>query len=166
MQYPSSSCQTTVYCQCSSRWPGCFCSLSANPTIQDSNQLELVKYHDELSPRQSVTMYKLLLGLPGLCKPALDLKQDVRLLYMRRERFLHSKIWKQLYWWMPRMPPMLSTDKLPLHNIKVTCPAIPTILSNTYQAPIKLFIVGEGELIQVKEPPNGTHWQWQYTFWP
>ena len=33
-----------------------------------------------------------------------------------------------------------------LHNIKVTCPAISTILSNTYQAPMKLFIVGEGEI--------------------
>ena len=33
-----------------------------------------------------------------------------------------------------------------LHNIQVTCPAISTILSNTYQAPIKLFIVGEGEI--------------------
>ena len=31
-----------------------------------------------------------------------------------------------------------------LHNIQVICPAISTILSNTYQAPIKLFIVGGG----------------------
>ena len=33
-----------------------------------------------------------------------------------------------------------------LHNIQVICPAISTILSNTYQAPIKLFIVGGGEI--------------------
>ena len=33
-----------------------------------------------------------------------------------------------------------------LHNIQVVCPAIATILSNTYQAPIKLFIMGEGEI--------------------
>ena len=33
-----------------------------------------------------------------------------------------------------------------LHNIQVICPAISTILSNTYQAPIKLFIVGKGEI--------------------
>ena len=33
-----------------------------------------------------------------------------------------------------------------LHNIQVICPAISTILSNTYQVPIKLFIVGEGEI--------------------
>ena len=31
-----------------------------------------------------------------------------------------------------------------LHNIQFMCPAISTILSNTYQVPIKLFIVGEG----------------------
>ena len=33
-----------------------------------------------------------------------------------------------------------------LHNIRVICPAISTILRNTYQVPIKLFIVGEGEI--------------------
>ena len=33
-----------------------------------------------------------------------------------------------------------------LHNIRVNCPAISTILRNTYQVPIKLFIMGEGEI--------------------
>ena len=33
-----------------------------------------------------------------------------------------------------------------LHNIQVLCPVISTILSNTYRAPIKLLIVGEGEI--------------------
>ena len=33
-----------------------------------------------------------------------------------------------------------------LHNIQVICPTISTILSNPYQAPIKLFIVGGGEI--------------------
>ena len=34
-----------------------------------------------------------------------------------------------------------------LHNIRVNCPAISsTILRNTYQVPMKLFIVGEGEI--------------------
>ena len=33
-----------------------------------------------------------------------------------------------------------------LHNIPVVCPAISIILRNTYQVPIKLFIVGEGEI--------------------
>ena len=33
-----------------------------------------------------------------------------------------------------------------LHNIRVIRPAISTILRNTYQVPIKLFIVGEGEI--------------------
>ena len=33
-----------------------------------------------------------------------------------------------------------------LHNIPVVCPAISIVLRNTYQVPIKLFIVGEGEI--------------------
>ena len=53
-----------------------------------------------------------------------------------------------------------------LHNIQAVCPAISTILSNTYQAPIKLFIVGEGEIDSSEEPPKVTHWQWQCMLWP
>ena len=33
-----------------------------------------------------------------------------------------------------------------LHNIQVIYPAILTILNNTYQVPIKLFITGEGKI--------------------
>ena len=36
--------------------------------------------------------------------------------------------------------------RLPSTNIQVTCPVICIMLSNTYQAPIKLFIVGEEEI--------------------
>ena len=31
-----------------------------------------------------------------------------------------------------------------LHNIQVICPAISTVLNNTYHAPVELFITGEG----------------------
>ena len=33
-----------------------------------------------------------------------------------------------------------------LHNISVLCPSFSTILKYTYDAPIRLFITGEGEL--------------------
>ena len=33
-----------------------------------------------------------------------------------------------------------------LHNIQVVCSAISTILNNTYQTPIRLFILGEREI--------------------
>ena len=42
-----------------------------------------------------------------------------------------------------------------LHNISVICPAIATILRNTYQAPIKLFITGEGEINSSKGTTQG-----------
>ena len=40
--------------------------------------------------------------------------------------------------------------KAALHNIRILCPTISTILFNTYQAPAKLFIVG-GEILESQE---------------
>ena len=42
-----------------------------------------------------------------------------------------------------------------LHNIQVICPAISTILSNTYQVPVKLFITGEGEIASSEGTTQG-----------
>ena len=33
-----------------------------------------------------------------------------------------------------------------LHNISIFCPAFSTILKNTYAQPVRLFVVGEGEI--------------------
>ena len=33
-----------------------------------------------------------------------------------------------------------------LHNISILCPAFSTILNNTYAQPVRLFVVGEGEI--------------------
>ena len=33
-----------------------------------------------------------------------------------------------------------------LHNIKVICPAMSTVLNNTYTKPIRLFVSGGGEI--------------------
>ena len=40
--------------------------------------------------------------------------------------------------------------KAALHNIRILCPTISTILFNTYQAPAKLFIFG-GEILESQE---------------
>ena len=42
-----------------------------------------------------------------------------------------------------------------VHNISVVCPAISSILRNTYQAPIKLFITGEGEIDSTEGTTQG-----------
>lgn len=36
--------------------------------------------------------------------------------------------------------------RVALHNIRLTCPAFSTILTNTYSSPCRLFIVGQGEI--------------------
>ena len=42
-----------------------------------------------------------------------------------------------------------------LHNISVLCPSFSTILNNTYGAPIRLFITGEGELSSTEGTTQG-----------
>ena len=42
-----------------------------------------------------------------------------------------------------------------LHNISVLCPSFSTILKNTYGAPIRLFITGEGELSSTEGTTQG-----------
>ena len=37
--------------------------------------------------------------------------------------------------------------KSAIHNIKKICPSVGTILSNTYQSPIQMFIQGGGEIL-------------------
>ena len=45
-----------------------------------------------------------------------------------------------------------------LHNIKVICPAMSTVLNNTYTKPIRLFVNGGGEISSIwKELPKVTH---------
>ena len=47
-----------------------------------------------------------------------------------------------------------------LHNISVLCTSFSTILKNTYGAPIRLFITGEGELASTKELLRVIHLPW------
>ena len=42
-----------------------------------------------------------------------------------------------------------------LHNISVLCPSFSTILHNTYGAPVRLFIVGEGEIPSLEGTTQG-----------
>ena len=42
-----------------------------------------------------------------------------------------------------------------LHNISVLCPSFSTILRNTYGAPIRLFVTGEGELASTEGTTQG-----------
>ena len=42
-----------------------------------------------------------------------------------------------------------------LHNVQVTCPAILTILSNTYKAPGRMFVAGGGEITSVEGTAQG-----------
>ncbi len=42
-----------------------------------------------------------------------------------------------------------------LHNIRVLCPAMSTVLSNTYRAPVRLFIMGEGEIESTEGTTQG-----------
>ena len=42
-----------------------------------------------------------------------------------------------------------------LHNIQKLCPAIATMLSNTYRSPVRLFIKGEGELTSTEGTTQG-----------
>lgn len=38
-----------------------------------------------------------------------------------------------------------------LHNIRVICPAISTVLNNTYQTPVKVFVTGGGGGVESSE---------------
>ena len=49
---------------------------------------------------------------------------------------------------------MLSTQAV-LLNISVLCPSFSTILNNTYGAPIRLFVVGEGEITSTEGTSHG-----------
>ncbi len=42
-----------------------------------------------------------------------------------------------------------------LHNIRVICPAISTVLSNTYHSPVKLFVTGGGEIESTEGTTQG-----------
>ena len=42
-----------------------------------------------------------------------------------------------------------------LHNISVLCPSFFTILKNTYTAPIRLFIICEGEIVSTEGTTQG-----------
>ena len=42
-----------------------------------------------------------------------------------------------------------------LHNISILCPALSTVLCNTYGAPVRLFVVGEGELLSTEGTTQG-----------
>ena len=49
-----------------------------------------------------------------------------------------------------------------LNNIQVICPAISTILKNTYQAPVRMFVAGGEEIASIwKEPLKMILWLWQ-----
>ena len=42
-----------------------------------------------------------------------------------------------------------------LHNISVLCPSFSTILRNTYGAPIRLFVTGEGKFTSTEGTTQG-----------
>ena len=42
-----------------------------------------------------------------------------------------------------------------LHNIRIICPAISTVLNNTYRAPVRLFVMGEGEVVSTEGITQG-----------
>ena len=42
-----------------------------------------------------------------------------------------------------------------LHNISVLCPSFATVLHNTYGAPVRLFVVGEGEIQSTEGTTQG-----------
>ena len=42
-----------------------------------------------------------------------------------------------------------------LHNIRVLCSSISTVLNNTYHAPVRLFIMGEGEIESTEGTTQG-----------
>ena len=45
-----------------------------------------------------------------------------------------------------------------LHNIQVICPAISTILNNTYKAPVRMFVAGGGEIVSMEGTTPGEPW--------
>ena len=44
-----------------------------------------------------------------------------------------------------------------LHNIKWTCPLLYQILVNTYRAPIRCIIIGDGEITSSEGTTQGDH---------
>ena len=42
-----------------------------------------------------------------------------------------------------------------LHNIQVLCPSISTVLNNTYRTPVRLFVMGEGEIESTEGTTQG-----------
>ena len=42
-----------------------------------------------------------------------------------------------------------------LHNISILCPALSTVLQNTYSATVRLFVVGEGEIPSTEGTTQG-----------
>ena len=49
----------------------------------------------------------------------------------------------------------LVNQQAALHNISILCPSFSTILKNTYGAPIRIFITGEGELASSEGTTQG-----------
>ena len=45
--------------------------------------------------------------------------------------------------------------KAALHNISILCPALSTVLRNTYSATVRLFVVGEGEIPSTEGTTQG-----------
>ena len=45
--------------------------------------------------------------------------------------------------------------KAALHNIQATCPAISTMLNNTYKAPVRMFVTGGGEISSMEGTTQG-----------
>ena len=45
--------------------------------------------------------------------------------------------------------------KAALHNINVICPTLAQILINTYQAPVRLFVTGSGEIASTEGTTQG-----------
>ena len=45
--------------------------------------------------------------------------------------------------------------KAALHNISIICPAISTVLENTYTKPVRLFVVGGGEILSSEGTTQG-----------
>lgn len=51
-----------------------------------------------------------------------------------------------------------------LHNMQYICPSLSIILRNTYQAPVRMFVPGGGEISSCEGTLREIPWVWQCTY--
>ena len=66
------------------------------------------------------------------------------------------QVQRQLFWSMHNAFNSVN-HQAALHNISILCPALPTILHDTYGAPTRLFVTGQGEISSSEGTTHGDY---------